>query len=67
MLESTVSDDWPYGRVDLAMALLDEMFCSKDTMATAQQKQRLGELTLKDCKDPHGFGFEDCVTQIGIH
>ena len=48
MLESTVSDDWPYGRVNLAMDLFDKMFCPKDTMAKALQTQRLGELTLKD-------------------
>jgi hypothetical protein len=58
MLDSTVSNDWPWGRVDLAIALLDKMFRPKDKMAKAQQNQRLGELTLKDCKDPHGFGLK---------
>ena len=58
LLNSTVSDDWPWGRVDLAMALLDEMFRPTDTMAKAQQKKKLGELTMKDCEDPHGFGLK---------
>ena len=58
LLNSTVSDDWPWGRVDLAMALLDEMFRPTDTMAKAQQKKKLGELTMKDSEDPHGFGLK---------
>ena len=47
-----------WGRVHLAVALLDEMFHPKDTMAEAQQRQRLGELTLKDSEDPHSFGLK---------
>ena len=57
MIDSTVSEDWPWGHVDLTMALLDEMFWPKDTMAKAQQRKRLGELTMKDCEYPHGFGL----------
>jgi hypothetical protein len=40
------------------MALLDEMFRPTDTMAKAQQKKKLGELTMKDSEDPHGFGLK---------
>ena len=64
LLDSTVSDDWPWGRVDLAIALLDEMCCPKDTMAKAQQKKRFGELMLKDCKDPHGFGLKNASLEL---
>ena len=46
------------------MALLDKKFCSKDTMAKAQQKQRLGELTLKDCEDPEDFSLKIVLLKL---
>jgi hypothetical protein len=57
-IESTLSEDWRNGLVEHVITLLDTMFCQKDTMAKAQQKRRLGELTLKDCKYPDNFNMK---------
>ena len=55
------------GTVDLTIALLDEMFRPKDTMERIQQKKRLGESTLKDCEDPHGFGFKIASLELELN
>ena len=41
MIDSTVSKDWPFGRVDLVKGMLDKQFCQKDTMSKAGQRQIL--------------------------
>ena len=54
LLDSTVSDDWPWGRVNLVIALLDKMFCPKDIMAKAQEKKKLRG------RFPHGICSPRC-------
>ena len=43
---------------DFVMAMLDKLFCPKDTMSNAAQTQGLGEWTLKDGEDPHKFSLK---------
>ena len=42
MLESTVSDDWSCGRVDLAVALLDKKFCQRTQWLMLGKSRDLG-------------------------
>ena len=58
MIDSTMSEDCPFGRVGLVMEMLDKKFCLKDKMSKTDQRQRLGELTLKEDKDPHNFSLK---------
>ena len=63
-IESTVSDDWPNGRTDLAVAMLDKkQFRTNNKIAMAEQKQKLVELTLKDGKDPGNIGTQIVVIE----
>ena len=38
MIDSTVSEAWPFGRVDLVMELMDKKFCPKDSMSKAKDR-----------------------------
>ena len=64
MTESMVSEDWSFRRVDLVMAMLDKKFCPKDTMSKPDQRQSLGELTLKDGKDLHDFSLKTTSLEL---
>jgi hypothetical protein len=63
-IEKTASEDWPNGRVDLVVAMLDKKFRPKDTMARAEQKLRLGELTLQDGEDPDDFSTKVATLEM---
>ena len=64
MIDSTVSEAWPFGRVDLVMELMDKKFCPKDSMSKADQRQRLGELALKEDEDPHNFSLKIAALEL---
>ena len=64
MIDSTVSEAWPFGRVDLVMELMDKKFRPKDSMSKADQRQRLGELTLKEDEDPHDFSLKIAALEL---
>ena len=63
-IEGTVSEEWPYGRVDHAMEVLDKKFRPKDRMARAEQKQRIGELTLKVDEDPDNYNVAVATLEL---
>ena len=44
--------------------MLDKKFCPKDTMWKADQRQRLGELTLKEDEDPHDFNLKIAALEL---
>ena len=46
------------------MEMLDKKFRPKDTMSKADQRQRLGELTLKEDKDPHDFSLKIAALKL---
>ena len=64
MIDSMVSEDWPFGGVDLVMETLDKKFCPKDMMPKADQRQRLGELILKKDKDPHDISLKIAALEL---
>ena len=64
MIDSTVSEAWPFGRVDLVMELMDKKFRPKDSISKADQRQRLGELTLKEDEDPHDFSSKIAALEL---
>ena len=66
MIDSTVSEDWPFGRVDLVMEMLDKKFRPKDTMSKADQRQRLKGINIKGRQRSAQFQFEDRGSRIGI-
>ena len=39
MIKSTVSKNWPFGRVDIVMGMPKKTFCPKDTLSKADQSQ----------------------------
>ena len=46
------------------MEMLDKKFCPKDTMSKAGQRQRLGELTLREDEDPHDVSLQITLLKL---